>query len=127
MDGAAHDRVEDPSNDPAMHRDVSIVLRFLRFQRHLDAAVINPVEGEIDQMTDGRQRKLASKHGVEEISPAHRLTRFSQGTGIVPMDNALAPGLRRCCWNVDQPAKTTLPNGRSSVRWRKASPASWRG
>ena len=27
----------------------------------------------------------------------------------------------------DHPAKTTLPNGRSSVRWRKASPASAKG
>jgi hypothetical protein len=43
------------------------------------------------------------------------------------VDSALAPELRRYGWHADHPAKTTLPNGRSSVRWRKASPAAPRG
>jgi len=29
--------------------------------------------------------------------------------------------------HVDHPARMTLPNGRSSIRWRKASPASLKG
>jgi hypothetical protein len=63
-------------------RDERIALRFLRCQHHLDVAVINPVEGESEQMTDWRRRKLAAEHSVEEISPAHCLIRVSQGTGI---------------------------------------------
>jgi hypothetical protein len=94
-------------------------LRFLRCQHHLNAAVINPLKGEIDQMADRRRWKLASKHRIEEISPAHRPTGFGQSKGIVPVDNALARELWSYGCHADHPANTTLPNGRSSIGWRK--------
>jgi hypothetical protein len=51
------------------------------------------------------------------------ILRASSKAGIKCSDRS-ARELQKYGCNVDHPAKTTLPNGRSSIRWRKASPVS---
>jgi hypothetical protein len=48
----------------------------------------------------------------EGVNIAARLQELAEAGGVVVSDH---------------PAKTTLPNGLSSIRWRKASPASAKG
>jgi hypothetical protein len=51
------------------------------------------------------------------------ILRTSSNAGIKCSDRS-ARELQKYGRHVDHSAKTTLPNGRSSIRWRKASPVS---
>ena len=65
----------------------------------------------------GQKRPLLEARGVQ---------RFPFGGRYAYLSPELDGYRQRGC-HFDHPAKTTLPNGLSSIRWRKASPASAKG